>query len=148
MRNHGSQDQPLSIITNSVQKLMQRTNHHSHMLRTSLFILARRPEVESRKAFSQVVNSATKYGSGVFKFKTSWAITAGKKILGEWAFSCYHCQFPNGLGSSKIKESIHGPWAFISDYAKYFIQRAHLQRLRNLSKEHQVTKFCPHAVFI
>lgn len=71
MRNHGHQNQPLSIITNSVQKLMQRTNHHSHMLRKSLFILAKRPEVESRKAFSQVVNSTTKYSSGVFKFKTS-----------------------------------------------------------------------------
>lgn len=37
----------------------------------SLFILAKKQEVESRKAFTQVVNSDTKCSSGVFKFKTS-----------------------------------------------------------------------------
>lgn len=37
----------------------------------SLFILAKKQEVESRKAFSQVVNSDTKCSSGGFKFKTS-----------------------------------------------------------------------------
>lgn len=32
MQNHGYQDQPLNVITNFVQKLMQRRNHHGHML--------------------------------------------------------------------------------------------------------------------
>lgn len=35
MQNHGYQDQHLSVITNFEQKLTQRTNHHSHMLRTA-----------------------------------------------------------------------------------------------------------------
>lgn len=44
----------------------------------SLFILAKKQEVDLRKAFSQLVNSDTKCSSGVFKFKTSWTITAGR----------------------------------------------------------------------
>lgn len=103
--------------------------------KNSLFILAKMPKVESRKAFSQVVNSAAKRGSGVFEFKTSWAITAETKFLGERALSCCHCYFPIGLGSSKMRAFIiYGIWAFISDDVKYFIQRAHLHRLGNSSQ--------------
>lgn len=35
MRNHGSQDQASSVITNSVHRLLQRTNHSGHTLRTA-----------------------------------------------------------------------------------------------------------------
>lgn len=70
----------MSIITDSLTEAYAEGKPlWSHALNT-LFVLAEKPEVESRKAFCQVVNAATKCDSGVFKFKTSQAITAEKKI--------------------------------------------------------------------
>lgn len=68
MQNHGSQDQPLNIITNSVQKLMQRTNHHSHMLRSDCLFWQRtkkwsqeklllRLEIQTQNAAQVFLNS-------------------------------------------------------------------------------------------
>lgn len=72
----------------------------------SLFILAKKQEVESRKAFSQVVNSDTKCSSGVLKFKTSWTITAGKKI---WENEhCHTASAISQLGSQQLKAFICG----------------------------------------
>lgn len=94
----------------------------------SLFILAKKQEVELRKAFSQVVNSDTKCSSGVFKFKTSWTITAGRMST-----VMLPLLFPNW--GQQLKAFIRGTWAFISDHAKYFIQKMNLQRLGNSSKK-------------
>lgn len=87
----------MSIITDSLTEAYAEGKPLWSRALNTLFVLAGKPKVESKKAFCQVVNAATKCDSGVFKFKTSQAITAEKKN-----FKNSHCNAANATSQSEF----------------------------------------------